>query len=100
MSIICKFIDFILRRKSSPLSHRENKMSVKSIFQIFHRVLLNIYIENGYEKCVNFTSRWLSHCQSSSITISCNLERMSQNARKLGPFLESPGNQINIQIQI
>ena len=29
-------------------------MPVKSLFQTFCGVLLNIYIENGYEKCVNF----------------------------------------------
>ena len=55
MSIICKFIDFLQRGKSSPLSHRGNKMSVKSFLHTFHGVLLNIYTENGYEKCVNFT---------------------------------------------
>ena len=40
MSIICIFIDFLLRCKSSPLSHRANKVSVKSFWQTFHEFIL------------------------------------------------------------
>lgn len=33
---------------------KENKMYVKSCLQTFHKVILYMYIDNGYEKSVNF----------------------------------------------
>ena len=33
---------------------KENKVYVKSCLQTFHKVFLYMYIDNGYEKSVNF----------------------------------------------
>lgn len=33
---------------------KENKMYVKSYLQTFHKVILYMYNDNGYEKSVNF----------------------------------------------